>query len=1147
MDNKALISELETKIEKMKKVVADPATPENTRKMIQFGLDKAEKQLAELKQSMQEVEKATEKIEEAKKDSEKAPAAPSSKKTLRKEVSQAVAKLKEKKTAAQKQVVKASSDLKKTSKTLSDLVKSNPKLKSIYSGLSEKELRDDAGRPAKKPGKRISSTGKTYYEHRPNRVDITRSKKGPLLEQGGQVKNPKYWADYESFSDGSGELPGSTSSEFNVAYRDAMAFKQKEKKAGQLDDYSYMGVNGEGDRFAIVHATKDYINSLRDFHFKSADNYKVYKEVAEKCLETGKPQKGSYAKIKETGGEIHDQIWLSVDGNEPVTYEQFYSENTAEDVEPLTGEEFAEIKSLQVGETWGGGGASGVEVKRVSAPSENEDQDEPEPERELLLDGNRGIYIPKDFYDRFDFAKFGLKKEDYEDLSSPDNEFYWEAWDDLLSDAATPEGHYLEQEEGDLWLVKPKSHEAGGELDMMDQVYAAGGTLPEDLEDENVVLIAETKGGKYRIFILKHEDRFKDGKVYEIHEYVNNEPRGFSGPYDKNTLTARLNYQIDASAKIDGVNYQVIKNDENIKILVPKKNEAYLSKREIIARLELPIDTVKAFKSGGEIDGIDLEDVYKGYASAALWSTNDIDTDEPLDQNYSLYDICHAAKVEMKRDIEKFVKENSQALKDSGLDDEQIGHDFWLTRNGHGAGFWDRGLEENISEQLTKSAGSFKTVDLYVGDDGIIHSMSEKKTREGGGKIDENSHEKKIINGVAHDVLNGSEFDYHKQTKKTISFNHPLGMIHSDGKYGYVQNGYNWLRFPMTKENMKALKKPYFEKGGFSHDDKNFEHKKKQFEIIQKTNPKHDTFSSHTWIENINDIKTGDESFNQGIQEDGGTPDFTVADMKKALSNGEVMVYSSFPIRNGIFVTPSKMEAKNYAGSGQVYSKKVKLSEVAWIDEIQGQYANVEELGKNQRENGGAVSKPNYVPGLFSIYEKEYEGYHDPSIDWNGFTTPVFEKRAALQILKDEKIKHQSKNGELFAKISGEMKKIGPRTIEVNGKKVEVYDIGAFSWSWELAGNVETMRDKILNFVEGFPLNATSWSQATDEIAVLHNHMANLYNEKSGSTYQFDFSKISTTPAEKNKRHSEGIKKLINILEEKDVEEVFNHYKEWFK
>jgi hypothetical protein len=34
----------------------------------------------------------------------------------------------------------------------------------------------------------------------------------------------------------------------------------------------------------------------------------------------------------------------------------------------------------------------------------------------------------------------------------------------------------------------------------------------------------------------------------------------------------------------------------------------------------------------------------------------------------------------------------------------QAGHDFWLTRNGHGAGFWDRGLD-NIVDGSTKTIG----------------------------------------------------------------------------------------------------------------------------------------------------------------------------------------------------------------------------------------------------------------------------------------------------------------------------------------------------------------------------------------------------------------------------------------------------------
>ena len=51
---------------------------------------------------------------------------------------------------------------------------------------------------------------------------------------------------------------------------------------------------------------------------------------------------------------------------------------------------------------------------------------------------------------------------------------------------------------------------------------------------------------------------------------------------------------------------------------------------------------------------------------------------------------------------------------------EQAGTDFWLTRNGHGAGFWDRGLEE-AGETLSKIAHNMRESDAYVGDDGQMY------------------------------------------------------------------------------------------------------------------------------------------------------------------------------------------------------------------------------------------------------------------------------------------------------------------------------------------------------------------------------------------------------------------------------------------
>ena len=49
-------------------------------------------------------------------------------------------------------------------------------------------------------------------------------------------------------------------------------------------------------------------------------------------------------------------------------------------------------------------------------------------------------------------------------------------------------------------------------------------------------------------------------------------------------------------------------------------------------------------------------------------------------------------------------------------------HDFILTRNGHGTGFWDTGRwVEPWGDKLTKLSESFGTLSAYIGDDGSIY------------------------------------------------------------------------------------------------------------------------------------------------------------------------------------------------------------------------------------------------------------------------------------------------------------------------------------------------------------------------------------------------------------------------------------------
>src|SRR5258707_18221 len=91
------------------------------------------------------------------------------------------------------------------------------------------------------------------------------------------------------------------------------------------------------------------------------------------------------------------------------------------------------------------------------------------------------------------------------------------------------------------------------------------------------------------------------------------------------------------------------------------------------------------------------------YLVCALWSSMDESTPSggyPLDENYSVHDFAPEALKAMTSDCDEFQTANADLLVESGLTDARAGHDFWLTRNGHGAGFWDRGLGE-VGRRLT--------------------------------------------------------------------------------------------------------------------------------------------------------------------------------------------------------------------------------------------------------------------------------------------------------------------------------------------------------------------------------------------------------------------------------------------------------------
>lgn len=111
----------------------------------------------------------------------------------------------------------------------------------------------------------------------------------------------------------------------------------------------------------------------------------------------------------------------------------------------------------------------------------------------------------------------------------------------------------------------------------------------------------------------------------------------------------------------------------------------------------------------------DFETFFDAYVTAALWSTDD-HNDEPLDSGE--YELAPETLDAMEQDCRAFMEVNEIQI-DGNY--SQAGHDFWLTRCGHGVGFWDGDWPEPAASILTEESEEFGELWLYVGDDNLIY------------------------------------------------------------------------------------------------------------------------------------------------------------------------------------------------------------------------------------------------------------------------------------------------------------------------------------------------------------------------------------------------------------------------------------------
>jgi hypothetical protein len=113
-----------------------------------------------------------------------------------------------------------------------------------------------------------------------------------------------------------------------------------------------------------------------------------------------------------------------------------------------------------------------------------------------------------------------------------------------------------------------------------------------------------------------------------------------------------------------------------------------------------------------------LDSFTSAYIETALWSSTD-DNDNPLNLDYNQSDIALPTLDRMIQDCAEFQHYNAADIAKCE-NSAQAGHDFWLTRNGHGGGFWDRGLGD-AGKRLTEASHTFGEFTLSVEDNGEIH------------------------------------------------------------------------------------------------------------------------------------------------------------------------------------------------------------------------------------------------------------------------------------------------------------------------------------------------------------------------------------------------------------------------------------------
>ena len=284
--------------------------------------------------------------------------------------------------------------------------------------------------------------------------------------------------------------------------------------------------------------------------------------------------------------------------------------------------------------------------------------------------------------------------------------------------------------------------------------------------NEDLTRIGGTKDAEYRRSIQLFEQIFKTQGVYYALAFL------YDSQYGNDDLKKMMEMITPKS----------------------KSNSVVSANKEIDERYGTP-DPLGANKAKQISEAttlpLNIDQIVSSYLETALWSTEE---QENGLEGKSIADVDKMSVQGAKKDVIDFLRQAETQAPDElqSYDAKALGHNLWLSRNGHGAGFFD----EN-NDKLQDIARNMKGVDMYLGDDGKVYISGSEPQATPEQSVDEKMIGKKPT-GKRDDVA------YYKGSGAFPKYTH-FAVLKRDNKVltGWDYRGYD-------SEDLKSDKRHYF-------------------------------------------------------------------------------------------------------------------------------------------------------------------------------------------------------------------------------------------------------------------------------------------------------------------------------------------------